>query len=99
MGLTGTDTLIFDVYGMPFNYYCSPNTPYQLVNAGNGYTQGGQVNVASYDLFSYGKDQCTFADTNATAWPPVIVGSWGTDNTTWTNAKSALDDITNWRQY
>jgi len=83
-------TNIFDVFGKSFNYYCSPTTPYSLVNASPGYTFGGQMNVSSYDLFSYGPDQWTLADRMASSWPTV------NNVRVWTNATYALDDITNW---
>ncbi|MCG3150154.1 MAG: hypothetical protein PCFJNLEI_03632 [Verrucomicrobiae bacterium] len=90
---------IFDVYGKPFNYYNSPATEFGLSNnvmwtcTNCGYTVGGQVNVSSYDLFSYGPDRITPAATNAVAggaaaypWP----------HPGWKNLTTALDDITNW---
>ncbi len=95
-GLAQTTTLtnLFDVYGLSFNYYCSPQTPYVLVNINpGGCTTGGQVNVASYDLFSYGRDHITFADKGATAWPPAVGGAPGADNIVWTNYNSTLDDV------
>ena len=54
------------MWGTPFNYYCSPKTPFALMNNfygyptnsndNDGYSVGGQVNVSSFDLFSYGPD-------------------------------------------
>lgn len=92
---TLTATNLFDVWGMPFNYYCSPTTPYSLSNSNRGFTMGGQVNVATFDLFSYGRDHATLADLNA-AWPPVIGGAAGAENVTWSNINSTVDDVKNW---
>ena len=99
-------TNIFDVFGTPFSYYNSPATPSALVNAidtnANAFNQsasyilGGQVNLASYDLFSYGPDQITFAATNAIYpyWKSYIAGP----TVAWTLKSSASDDITNFRR-
>lgn len=90
---SGGLTNICDQWGIPFNYYCAPTNLYSIVNAGGayaGYTIGGQVNVASYDLFSYGADHFTFVPAALiAAWGPVVSSGWTTTN-------SANDDITNW---
>jgi prepilin-type N-terminal cleavage/methylation domain-containing protein len=107
MGLTGSAVMMFDVYGTPFNYFCSPNTSYSLgmdvttngTNlATNYFTIGGQINGASYDLFSYGRDRVTFADKNASTWPSPYNLSPGAEGLPWTNITAIIDDITNWRQ-
>ena len=73
---------IFDPWGKLYNYYNSPNTPYASVQSSyTSHTLGGQVNVSTYDLFSYGPDGSTFVPGN------TIYGS--------TNA--ANDDIANWK--
>ena len=99
-------TNIFDVFGTPFNYYNSPTTPYALVNGVNtnanvfnqsaSYILGGQINKTSYDLFSYGPDQITFAATNAVYpyWKSYVAGP----TVAWTLKSSASDDITNFRR-
>jgi len=95
-------TNVLDVYGRPFNYYCSPNTPFSLSSViltnlpigqrTNSCSLGGQVNVASYDLFSYGPDKFTFVATNATTWPAYFSG-----RSLWYTNSSAIDDVTNWQ--
>lgn len=103
---------IYDVYGRPFVYYCSPQTPFSFSNEyvgmfrilgtvvrpyTNYYTLGGQVNIKSYDLFSYGPDLITFAATNAdfvSLLPPYTYQT--TEYYAWRDPKSALDDVTNW---
>lgn len=105
---SGGLTNIVDAWGMPFNYYCSPNTaftnynnqyilnPYPVsVNNNNGYAAGGQVNSGSFDLFSYGPDHVTFAATN------LAYGSWNDGPWVPTGFKmpsAANDDITNFRR-
>lgn len=90
---------IVDVFGIPFNYYNVPGLAFGVsnnvfgVNSNCGYSVGGQNNITSFDLFSYGLDHYTWVpgafalDVNR-PWAP---GAWG-----WTN--SAADDITNWRR-
>jgi len=93
----------FDPFGKPYNYYNSPKTAFGLSNniwgpqwgAYSGYTVGGQVNVTSYDLFSYGPDHITYVPGANTNWfyntftsPKAYVA---------TNA-AANDDITNWKR-
>lgn len=109
MGLQGATLQIFDVYGTPFNYFCSPQitnalgselTPSLYVLSSNNLTffaQGGQVNVASYDLFSYGRDRVTFAGTNAD-WPSPYNYAAGAEGVPWSNCNAAVDDIANWKQ-
>ena len=99
---------IFDVFGTPFNYYNSPGTPFQqgvvtdattgVALAWSGYSMGGQVNVTSYDLFSYGHDRWTFVASN-------LPGPLGGANVSlpwtvpyWRTPAAANDDITNWRR-
>lgn len=82
---------VYDAWGKPFNYYNSPTTTFVVVptNIANyGYTVGGQVNVTSYDLFSYGPDGSTFAITNTT-----VPTGW---TVVWIRTNAAVDDITNW---
>jgi prepilin-type N-terminal cleavage/methylation domain-containing protein len=91
-------TNIFDVFGQPFNYYNSPQTPFALVNNSGctncGYTVGGQVNLASFDLFSYGPDRMTLAATNANAQNANYTTPYV--HVSWRLPASAVDDITNW---
>ena len=111
---------IVDAFGMPLNYYNSPTTPFAIINNSTvgtnygciGYTVGGQVNVSSYDLFSYGKDQYTFVPGASGAsqppgYPPVepslpwqwpILSGFGTTPVGWTSPNAANDDLTNWRR-
>lgn len=55
-------TNIFDDFEMPFVYYNSPSTAYEVANVATnlGYTVGGQINKLSFDLYSYGPDQLTY---------------------------------------
>ena len=91
-------TNIVDVFGIPFNYYNSPETVLANMNNVNGvysncgYTVGGQVNKASYDLFSYGPNHLTFVPG---AFAVDVNRPWAPSGWAW--AGSALDDITNWR--
>ncbi|MCG3149178.1 MAG: hypothetical protein PCFJNLEI_02638 [Verrucomicrobiae bacterium] len=100
-GATGVvQTNLCDVWGTPFNYYCSPrsvatnNPPAFCLCYNPGVAHGGQINLASFDLFSYGPDQTTY-----------VPGSfyWGAtgNNGSWlevfTNVASVSDDITNWK--
>ena len=93
---------ICDPWGTPFNYYCSPNTPYAVLNnypdpvtgTNTGYAAGGQVNGLTYDLFSYGPDRLTYvpgavyANGNFSGWYKAK----------WTAHSSANDDIGNFKQ-
>jgi type II secretory pathway pseudopilin PulG len=102
---------ICDPWGTPFNYYNSPATTYGVSNAipanwgsGNwygGYACGGQVNLSSYDLFSYGPDQYTYV-------PAAVAYGYGGNGADYawsygplgggfTNPATAFDDITNWK--
>ena len=93
---------ICDPWGTPFNYYCSPGTAYAVLNnfpdpvtgTNKGYAVGGQVNLGTYDLFSYGLDRLTYvpgstnANGNFSGWSKVG----------WTYYSSAKDDIGNFKQ-
>ncbi|MCG3147857.1 MAG: hypothetical protein PCFJNLEI_01298 [Verrucomicrobiae bacterium] len=99
-GTSGYQQLgIFDPWGKLYNYYNSPNTPYENIktNAYAGYTRGGQVNVITYDLFSYGPDGGTFVPGN----PPYAYDhpwyGWYETSALWGRTNSANDDITNWK--
>ena len=99
---------IFDPWGTPYNYYCSPATVYGVSNASpagytgyyyGGYAVGGQVNGSAYDLWSYGPDKSTYVPGAIPfTWPSNYAWSVGTVAVPWTNKTSALDDITNWRR-
>ena len=67
---------IYDAFGSPIVYYNSPQTP--LNNSGS-IMSGGQVNPATYDLFSFGPDGFTYC---GSGWTGL-----------WTNPASATDDI------
>jgi len=92
-------TNIVDVFGIPFNYYNSPATVLANMNNVNGvnsncgYTVGGQVNKATFDLFSYGPDHLTCVPG---AFAVDVNRPWAPSGWAWTN--SAIDDITNWRR-
>jgi len=85
---------IMDPYSWPYNYYCSPSTSLLVSNVvcdncNLGFVIGGQVNVATFDLFSYGMDKNTYVSGAGTCWG---VGQ------NWLNPNSAADDITNWKR-
>ena len=93
---------IYDPWGAPFNYYCSPRTDYAVLNnfpdpitgTNTGYSVGGQVNGLTYDLFSYGPDRLTYVRGSAHA-----NGSFsGWYRVGWTYNASAIDDIGNFKQ-
>ena len=107
---------ICDFWGGPLNYYNSPLTSYSIgtniyIVAGvpiqtnlYGYMLGGQVNSASYDLFSYGPDKFTYVpgvQLNA-GWDTaghLTYNSGGSLVTNvWMQPSSALDDITNFKR-
>jgi len=91
---------IYDPWGTPLNYYCSPltafgvsnNLPSPITGTNTGYSVGGQVNISSFDLFSYGPDRVTYvpgalhANGNFSGWYLSA----------WTTKSAADDDITNW---
>ena len=93
---------ICDPWGTPINYYCSPSTPYNVLNnypdpvtgTNTGYSAGGQVNGLTYDLFSHGPDRLTYvpgavyANGNFSGWYKAK----------WTARSSANDDIGNFKQ-
>ena len=85
-------TNICDGWGTPYNYFNSPTTSYAVSNSANlGYTLGGQVNTAAYDLFSYGPDHVTYVpNAVASAWKAGLASY-----SPWTNQVSAADDISN----
>lgn len=90
---TGQALNIYDPWGKPFNYYCSPTTPFATASSpGMGFTQGGQVNIMSFDLFSYGPDGCSYV-------PGILYTGWNSPvwPTNWIKSESALDDVTNWK--
>jgi prepilin-type N-terminal cleavage/methylation domain-containing protein len=76
---------IMDPYGNPYNYYCSPSTSLSNITAyivrANPFTSGinttlvaevlgGQVNVGSYDLISYGLDRSPNTVDDIANWKP-----------------------------
>ena len=103
---SGGLTNICDPWGTPYNYYCSPKTAYGVSNGipsswptnaiwYGGYAVGGQVNVGSYDLFSYGSDKSTYVR-GAIAWQGGNNYAWYYDSgQRWTNISRAFDDVTN----
>ena len=100
---SGGFTYFKDPWGQPWNYY-RPATPQptSLVVSniqGNmtnffSYAYGGQMNPASFDLFSFGPDGCTYIPgANYTGgveyyWPQGDICA----------PVHQLDDITNWKQ-
>ncbi|MCG3146683.1 MAG: hypothetical protein PCFJNLEI_00117 [Verrucomicrobiae bacterium] len=103
-GITGVAPInICDAWGTPFIYYNSPSTaftnmnPCLSTNAQNvGSVRGGQVNVASFDLWSFGPDHFTYIPGGVF----ILTGVCGYNiypwyNPMWTNRLSAVDDIAN----
>ena len=107
---------IFDPWGMPYNYYCSPTTAhFRFPNTvgwaedgyhsgwnRNGIAVGGQVNIKSFDLFSYGPDQVTFVSSSAipaasshgdTPW-----NLNGADICLWECPVPPMTTLTNWQR-
>jgi len=94
---------ISDPWGKFYNYFNSPSTAYTNIQNNNyaGYTLGGQMNVSSYDLFSYGPDSATFVP-DACGFCYPWYGWYNVQNikirySTFADTNSANDDITNWR--
>ena len=92
---------ICDPWGTPLNYYCSPNTasavlnnfPDPITGTNQGYSVGGQVNLSSYDLLSYGPDKLTYVP--GSAYANGNFSGWYRSG--WTGSAAAIDDISNWR--
>jgi prepilin-type N-terminal cleavage/methylation domain-containing protein len=84
---------IYDGWGKPLVYYNAPTNAFSFGSGGSantGFMRGGQVNAASYDLFSLGPDGYTFIRTN------ILPAFWTGAN--WINTNSVSDDIANWNQ-
>lgn len=80
--IIGTVTGIVDVYGRCLNYYCTyPPNPTESL--GTGVTLGGQVNLSSFDLFSYGPNHTTYV-TNS-SWAPSFVSASLSVDDIWSN--------------
>lgn len=89
---TGLALNICDPWGKPYVFYRSPGTAFATASVGGmGYTVGGQMNLATFDLYSYGPDGYTFI-------PGILFTSWNSPvwTTNWIKPESATDDITNW---
>lgn len=89
---------VYDAWGKPIVYYNSPQTAFSFGwnnSANTGYMLGGQVNVSTYDLFSFGPDGCTQI---ASTWPAVGGAVAWTSASKWTNVNSSADDIANWNR-
>ena len=85
-----TMNVIVDRWGSPLNYFCTyptiPTPIYWSYNYGGGTlycSTGGQMNVSSFDLWSYGPDNVTYL--------PISGADWNTPS-------YAADDITNWKR-
>ena len=72
---------IYDAFGKPIMYYNSPQTAFSLTTSA---MYGGQVNPATYDLFSFGPDGDTYIGSKSQT-------GWTINH--WTNPASATDDI------
>jgi len=87
-------TYLVDPWGKAFNYFCTyPVQPAVVSNGVSnlGYVSGGQMNLLTYDLFSYGPDGITY----------VLGGIWTAwgNNSKWYDPlqQSDADDVTNWK--
>lgn len=115
-------TNICDPWSTPYNYYCSPRTPTNVVNTlpgtwpayaspawnyltnfwSGGYMEGGQINVSSYDLWSYGPDRSTYVP-GAIPYGGGFNYAWGVPgggvaaSDRWTNSTKSIDDIGNFK--
>lgn len=90
-------TVLRDPWGNPWNYFRPvTNEPWQTVNLPNkaSYVLGGLVNIASYDLWSYGPDGVT-AVPGAQGYAAGI-HYWHEDVYS-SQRDPSQDDITNWR--
>lgn len=90
---------VYDAWAKPIVYYNSPTTAFgfgcQTGSTNNtGFMLGGQVNLTSYDLFSFGPDGYTYIFTPT--WAVVGGAVAWTSNAKWITTNSANDDITNW---
>jgi len=72
---------IYDAFGQPILYYNSPQTAFSLTTTT---MSGGQVNPATYDLFSFGPDGDTYIGSKTQT-------GWTINH--WTNPAAASDDI------
>ena len=92
---SATMKVIVDRWGTPLNYYCTyppkPTPTYSSVGVVGSwyvlYITGGQMNVASFDLWSYGPDSFTY----------VPIAGWSGAND-WNHSTYAVDDLTNWKR-
>ncbi|MCG3147190.1 MAG: hypothetical protein PCFJNLEI_00628 [Verrucomicrobiae bacterium] len=89
---TASMTVIVDPWGTPINYYCTSPVrsvaTYALLNVSGVrmcFSTGGQVNVTSFDLWSYGPDSVTYL-------PHSVDSSYD-----WNSQANSVDDITNWK--
>ena len=91
---SATNTVVIrDRWGSPLNYYCTypvrPTATYAQVGVGGSwqlvYCIGGQMNVNSFDLWSYGPDTFTYLPVSGV-------------NGDWNQPSYATDDITNWKR-
>jgi len=92
-------TNIFDVFGTPYYYYNAPTNAYSLtrITSNCSYTVGGQVNKATFDLFSLGPDRATYIPTlTATDCQLDPWRNWVGVRADWITQQGAIDDITNW---
>ncbi|MCG3147517.1 MAG: hypothetical protein PCFJNLEI_00957 [Verrucomicrobiae bacterium] len=95
-------TNIVDAWGTPFNYFNFSTNTYAVTTTNNpGYTIGGQINIATYDLWSYGADRYTHVPgvTTYSGWDygPVDRNPSTSFLVTniWMKRSAAADDIAN----
>jgi len=92
---TGAGIYFKDPWGNPWNYYRPippQSTSLSVSNAMSfgSFAIGGQVNLSSYDLFSFGPDGCTYIPGSAQGYS---YWRWYADQC---QPQHALDDINNW---
>jgi len=92
---TGGGIYFKDPWGNPWNYYRPippQSTSLTVSNAMSfgSFAIGGQVNLSSYDLFSFGPDGCTYIPGSAQGYS---YWRWYADQC---SPQHAIDDINNW---
>ena len=90
---SATNNVIVDRWGTPLNYYCTYPVLTKATYAQTGvsgswqlcYSIGGQMNVTTFDLWSYGPDSFTY----------LPIAGVSAD---WNLPAYSLDDVTNWKR-
>jgi len=94
IGVTGPSTYFIDPWGTAWNYYrpALPQPTSLIFSNGSSYAQtfawGGQHNLMTYDLYSYGPDKTTSIFGSTSQWWVYGCQNPGHDT----------DDIVNWKR-